>query len=274
MWLDSGLCRLCLVNSRAMDLVRLGREDLLPRMLVRIAEILEAGAGRTRAFVDSFEAVKELTGLRDPYASWKRRLQSLGLSIASSLKPSSVREALELSASANAVDTHVLGYAPLPLGEALRDKPVWLDEVPLDSHSRVNIVLDNAGEAAVDAVLARILAEKGYSVSLYVRSESYEIDVTAGEVQPESGVEVVETPGSEPPVLHARHGLTLAKGIANAEAALEHPDTDCFLLFRAKCPVLASILQVPRGTPVIVRASTLRKLASALRAGRSSPQPY
>ncbi len=121
-------------------------------------------------------------------------------------------EALRLAAAANIIDTSVLGYEPVDLEKAIWDRP-WIEEIPeIPRGEIVYIAVDNAGEAAVDILLAEALRANGYKVKLAVRSESYEIDVTGEELESITGIEVVKTPGNKPPVLYPKRGVHNSKG--------------------------------------------------------------
>jgi len=127
----------------------------------------------------------------------------------------------------------------------------------------VYIAVDNAGEAAVDILLAEALRANGYEVKLAVRSETYEIDVIGEELESTTGIEVVKTPGNKPPVLYLNEGFIIAKDIANLEAHLEDKETiETLHLLRAKCDVLAAMFKIPKNAPIIATGKTIRELLS------------
>jgi len=246
-------------------LVRFGAVEGIPRMLRFAADVIERGCGRTKAFVETFEEVKRITGRDDPYAEAKRKLASLGREVAMRVERRlaelgwSISEALRVSAAANIIDTSILGYEARELDDAvLNDRPEIAEIPELRGVREVVIALDNAGEAQIDLLLARALSENGYTVEVAVREKPYEIDVTARDMQTK-GFDVVETPGSDPPVIHVRSGYMMAKGIANLEAALEH-GVNALLLFRAKCVVLSDRLKVRRGAPILAETEKIRQM--------------
>jgi len=234
-------------------------------MLRFTADAIERGYGRTRAFVETFEEVKRITGRDDPYAEAKRRLTSLGREVAVRVEKRLVAlgwpifEALRISAAANIIDTSVLGYEAKDLDDAvLSDRPEIAVLPELRGVRKVVMALDNAGEAQIDLLLARALSENGYTVEVAVREKPYEIDVTARDMQTK-GFDVVETPGSDPPVIHVRSSYMIAKGIANLEAALEY-GVNALILFRAKCVVLSDRLKVRRGAPILAETEKIRQM--------------
>ena len=149
----------------------------------------------------------------------------------------------------------------MDLEKAVWDRP-WIEEIPVIPRDRtVYITVDNAGEAAVDILLAEALRANGYEVKLAVRSESYEIDVTWEELESTTGIEVVKTPGDKPPVLYLNEGFMIAKGIANLEAYLEDEGVkETLHLLRAKCNVIAAMFKVPKNAPIIATGGTVRRL--------------
>jgi len=259
LWIDKALCKLCLVCSRTRDLVNLGCPECIPKLLRFLAGIMEMD--RTDAFSESFDYIKKLLGSRDPYERRKRELNEAAGAIANDVRTHlagknwNIYEALRISAAANVVDTSVLGYESKSLVEAVWEKPAVEEQVELPK--RIYLVLDNAGEALIDVVMAEALIRRGHEVTLVVRSESYEIDVLKGDVNSE--VEIVETPGSKPPILYI-DGFVIAKGIANAEACMEREAMRSLHLFRAKCDVLAEMFGVPKGAPIIISGGKMREL--------------
>lgn len=263
MWIDERLCRLCLLTSRLHDAGRLGLGNKIPILLKELSTVL-GESSRTEAFTRSFDIVKSLSNNPDPYAFYKSELKMIGRRLAliarSYLESRGwdLVEALRISAAANAIDTSVLGYTPLNLEEAIWDKPVLEELIEIPRDREVYVALDNAGEAEIDMVLVEALRVNGYEVKVAVRSNSYEIDVTYNDLEyPE--VEVVRTPGNKPPVAYLE-GFVIAKGIANLEAQLEYGRARTLHLLRAKCDVLARLLNVPKNSPVIVTGETARKL--------------
>jgi hypothetical protein len=266
MWIDNGNCKLCLVYSRTKDLVALGYQHRIPEMLLRLAEIVEKEGSRAKAFAESFEYVKLLTRAGDPYAETKRSLRELGKNVARIVERHleavnwDVKEALRLSAAANIIDTSVLGYENAKsLEEAIWDKPVIEDVFELEKGTDIYLVLDNAGEAEIDKLLAKSLIMHGYSVTLVVREKTYEIDETVESLE-KDGLDVMATPGSMPPIIYVNKGFAIAKGIANAEAYAEFGKTQSLHLFRAKCEVIARRLGVPKNSVLILSSNSIKRL--------------
>jgi Uncharacterized conserved protein len=266
MWVDNGYCKLCLIYSRTKDLVTLGYSYKVSKLLVKLAEIVEKESGRSKAFAEAFEYVKVLTGSSDPYAETKKGLREIGKSVARIAERYleavnwDIREAMRLSAAANIIDTSVLGYENTrSFEEALWDKPVIEDPVELKKHGEVHLVLDNAGEAEIDKLLAKSLVKHGYKVTLVVREKAYEIDETIESLEKE-GIEVMATPESMPPVIFIDRGFVIAKGIANAEAYAEAGKVESLHLFRAKCEVIARRLGIPKNSVLILTGTSVKKL--------------
>jgi len=270
LWIDGKLCRLCLVTSRLGDVYRLGLDGEASRMLVELSNLVKVES-RTEAFTRSFEALKVIAGMGDPYSAYKRRLREVGARVAVKAREYMARvgwrleEALRISAAANIVDTSVLGYTSIDLEEAIWDKPALEERVEIPRGETVYLALDNAGEAEIGIVLAEALKLNGYEVKLVVRSESYEIDITKADIGEKLEFDVIETPGSKPPVVYIDGGYVIAKGIANLEASLETGRMRGLHLLRAKCSVLAELFNVPKNSPLIVTVETARRMLSKLK---------
>lgn len=266
MWLDNGLCKLCLIYSRTKDIITLGKEDVLPDLLLNLANIIKTGRGRSYVFATTFNMVKRLTDSEDPYATIKAKLDEVGKKLSTIVEKYleergwDITEALRLSAAANIVDTSVLGYEAKSLEEAIWDRPVIEEKISIPKNKNVYVVLDNVGEAAVDLLLVKALKIHGYSVSIAVRRESYEIDVTVLDLRDANDIHIVEVPGNLSPVFYINEGFIIAKGIANAEAYIEVGRVPSLHLLRAKCDVIAQRFNVPKNSTLIVSGDTLKKV--------------
>ncbi|MEM1526007.1 MAG: ARMT1-like domain-containing protein [Ignisphaera sp.] len=262
MWIDS-FCKLCLVYSRTKDLIKLGREDKIPDLLVHLANIIKCSRSRSLAFAESFNIIKSLVGSSDPYIEVKAMLNDIGRNLFCIVeryleeREWNVKEAMRLSAAANIVDTSVLGYEVKSLEEALWDNPIIEENIALPRDEEIYVVLDNAGEALVDMLLVKALKINGYDVHIVVRKESYEIDVLKNDL---GNVEALETPGNISPLYHIRRGFIIAKGIANAEAYIEAGNTPSIHLLRAKCDVIAKAFNVVKNSTLIVSGNTLKEV--------------
>jgi|GEM_PF-361689 len=272
-WVDSELCKLCLIYSRSQDLVKVKHADILHELLIKIADLIQTSAGRSYVFANSFNIVKQITNLEDPYKHVKKELNQVGVQLAQLIRGEleavgwDIRIAMRFSAAANIIDTSTLGYEPLDLQKAIWHEPFIEEEVILPKNKHIYLVLDNAGEAAVDLLLAYALMKNGYRVSIIVRSESYEIDVLKDDLMDlreliDEDVEIIETPGNMPPLFYIDNddSYVIAKGIANLEASLEINRTNSLHLLRAKCDVLAKALRVPKNSPLIITGETFKKV--------------
>lgn len=265
MWIDD-YCKLCMIYSRSKDLILLRHHDKLSKMLMKLAEILDKEKSRSKAFVETFNYIKFLTGSEDPYLNVKRTLREIGRKVAEEARKYlenvnwDIKEAIRLSAAANIIDTHVLGYENIKsLEEALWDKPVIEDEFRLKKDSEIYVVIDNAGEAEIDKLLVKSLIIHGYKPKIVVREKAYEIDETIDTFEKED-LEIITTPGNMPPIMYIDRGYVIAKGIANVEAYIEMGKTGSQHLFRAKCDVIAKKLNVPKNSVLILSGETIKKI--------------
>jgi uncharacterized protein with ATP-grasp and redox domains len=253
--------------------VKVKHADILHELLIKIADLIQTSAGRSYVFANSFNIVKQITNLEDPYKHVKKELNQVGVQLAQLIRGEleavgwDIRIAMRFSAAANIIDTSTLGYEPLDLQKAIWHEPFIEEEVILPRNKHIYLVLDNAGEAAVDLLLAYALMKNGYRVSIIVRSESYEIDVLKDDLMDlreliDEDVEIIETPGNMPPIFYIDNddSYVIAKGIANLEASLEINRTNSLHLLRAKCDVLAKALRAPKNSPLIITGETFKKV--------------
>jgi len=283
--LDPLDCVLCLVYGRLQFLA--GDRERQARMLAKAAELVARWPSRTTVFVESYDYLEKLVGVKDLYRDRKNALNKAALEALGALGIDSMStpELLSLMAAANGVDIPMPGYTPgiEKLLRGLRDRPVWLGisehdiDRLLEAAERIVVVLDNAGEAVFDIAAAWQLATKyGKPLYMVVRSEPYEVDVTrdeavglAAKIAPRAWI--IST-GGRYPVFHPRaakearkllgHGsLILVKGIANLEAFLDYPETVAHAIFllRAKCKPLARLFDVGHADPVVVSSTWLLK---------------
>lgn len=266
MWIDEGKCRLCLISSRTSDLIKLNEIDFIPQALRMIAKMLEEEKKtRDEIFVESFNGIKGLINNEDPYMSLKRDLNKLGQELSIELRKVleenqwNLELAMKFSASANIIDTSVLGYEPKELREAIWDEPVKFGEVALPSKdTTIYFILDNSGEAYVDLLFIEALKKSKYDVKTVIREKSYEIDATTKEFKAD-----IITPSNYSPVKYIRDGFIIAKGIANLEAYISIENSPpALLLFRTKCDVLSMKFRVRKNTPIIAEGYYAKKLLS------------
>ncbi len=251
----------------------LGGGSKLPELLKYIAELLDKGYSRTAIFTESFNYIKELLNSSDPYIYTKRKLSEIGRRVAKIVRKHlansnwGLHEAIRISAAANIIDTSVIGYEPKDLDKAIWDKPAIDEYTGIPKDKKVVIVLDNAGEAEIDLILAETFIRNGYNTSIAVRKEAYEIDVTYSDIIDQAtnlGIEIIATPNNTPPIAYLTEGFAIVKGIANLESYIELETVKSLHLFRAKCEVLAKIFDVPKNSPLILFGDKSRKLLKNL----------
>ena len=243
--------------------------------------ILGGETNVTRVATNLFRLVKRLTGLEDPYRNIKRRANIDGLKVYGEVKKLldnivSDRKRLELAVKAsllgNALDLGVAGYTPPSLSElveTLRSLNVRgleniniLDKV--DSKT-ILYLLDNAGEAALDRLLAEELRRRGAIVVGVVKTGSFQNDVTVNEVEElelsESFSKIIET-GTDASSIFLdeisqelrnhleRTDIIIAKGMAHFEYLTDVEDIigkPILYMLRAKCRPIARELGVHVG---------------------------
>jgi uncharacterized protein with ATP-grasp and redox domains len=256
-------CKLCLIESRVSDLIRLGYDDKIPDLLEEISNNLKTGKNRDELFVDTFNYIKKLVKNEDPYNDLKNKLNKIGKKVSLSIRDELIKNnwdvnmALKFSAAANILDSNVLGYEPININNALYDEPKLFGDINIPKNEITYLVLDNSGEVYIDLLLKESLIRNGYNVRTVMRRESYEIDVSINdEIIPDIVIN-----GNYSPLRNISNGFLIAKGIANLEAYLFSDHRLRTLhLFRAKCFVLADKFNVKKNTPIIINSENLLKI--------------
>ncbi|HDD34309.1 MAG TPA: DUF89 family protein [Thermofilaceae archaeon] len=227
---------------------------------------------------DAFRLVKRLIRDPDPYREYKERSDRL---VREELLPLLEKEIARLrsyekfqllavaSIGANVLDPGVPGYGNL---KPLLDVRLGLDESGaayelLCSSRRVAYLLDNAGEALVDLLLVKELAEMGVEVVVLAKSFPYQNDVTVEEAVSLGFGEVAEVVGTSSDCAGPLPGelseealkalldsdVVVAKGMAAYEALLEwRLPRPVIHMFKAKCQPVASSAGVRVGEGVIM----------------------
>jgi uncharacterized protein with ATP-grasp and redox domains len=274
-------CIACLINSRTGDLreAGLGEEAYYHTLLSLSNLILKS---RTRAFSESFRVIAEASGKNDPYWEKKQVLNSLAQRVLELIEGEEMREEdlLRLGAAANSFDTSVLGYEFNPESFSLEklQEPLAIDEtgkIVWEKIGTIAYVLDNSGEAVIDAFIITKLSELGYRVLAVAREDPYEIDVTATELEKilGKGAEILKSMGNLSPLYALERDtlvgkrlreadLIIAKGIANLEGYIDSGrwlKDKAFFLLRAKCPVIARAFEVQKGSPIAIMEETAWK---------------
>jgi len=138
-----------------------------------------------------FRWLKNTSGVHDPYRDEKKLADERALELYEMLKHDilslSPRErvfrALSLSAAANALDLGVATYQPPKPSEVLKiaqNLPQGIEKAvdAILSAKRITVVMDNAGEAVLDRILADALVSLGKEVVAIVKSGAFQNDET------------------------------------------------------------------------------------------------
>jgi len=228
-----------------------------------------------------FRLVKKLTGIDDPYRDIKRRANIQGLKLYGKMKQiideeDKIYRRLELAVRAsllgNSMDLGVAGYTPPNFNELLdrlwRIKIIGLGNIKTLynlKNKTVLYLLDNAGEAALDKLLAEELAEIGAKVIGVVKSGSFQNDITINEVSEldleQSFNEIIETETDASSIFLneissklreklSTSDIIIAKGMAHYEYLTDVENIigkPIMYLLRAKCDPVAKSLKANKG---------------------------
>ncbi|GAB6948308.1 DUF89 domain-containing protein [Vulcanisaeta sp. JCM 16161] len=263
-------CLLCVLESRFSELRRLGVNDVRAFADLGRAVMDLASMGRATVFIESFNYIVRITNNVDPHADEKLMLEKTASELISKLGlGDDIVNYVKLAASANSVDIPMRGYS-FSVGDFIRnilEEPTWLGTNPEDLRSRLSgagsiaYLVDNAGEFQFDLLLIRKLSSMGVKVVVYTRSRPYEVDVTYDYVIGFAGeFDVRALPGNYSAFWYddvvrelMNYDLVISKGLDNLETFMEKRPklNNVLFLLRAKCPLIAEMLNVERNKPVV-----------------------
>lgn len=220
---------------------------------------------------------QEVLGCADPWAAMKEHYNYLALTMYPRLK-ALVREsrdplntAIRVAAAGNVIDLGILNGGEVDVEGVLNEllcQGLSVDESEFLARSlrrsdEVLYLLDNAGEAVFDRVLAEELASLDLRLTVAARGAPILNDATVDDARSAGLAEVasvvsngspmigtaLETCSQEFQRLFDRAGLVVSKGQANFET-LNETAAPLFFILKAKCPEVARELQVSTGDVV------------------------
>lgn len=281
-------CVPCLVRTKIADLLKAKPQatlqDVKRVMSVIYQNIHELPPPVIATY--AFREVKRVTGINDPYFDLKSssiemaiRLRSKALEHLSLLDADeALTYAVKIALIGNSLDVGVAGYQ-IPSIEALLSQlegTFVLDDVAylrdFSRKSRLALyLLDNAGEAVLDCVLAQVLKNMGLKVIAVVKSGSFQDDITVDYVEKaglqsffdevidngsDSACVLIEVLNDRLRELVSEADFIVSKGMANYEyisepEVLSRLNKPIFFLLRAKCPPVAKSLGVSEQSYVI-----------------------
>jgi hypothetical protein len=221
--------------------------------------------------------LRELAGHADPYRDAKQRFNEMAMAMVPELSArigaaaSPFVEAVKLAIAGNVIDLGIDGNMTVTDARraiaAAADEPFHGDMDALaravDEAESILYLADNAGEIVFDRLLVERLLHK--RVCLAVRGGPVLNDATGADAEAvglTDLVEVIDNGSDAPgtlledcsPAFRERFetaDLILAKGQGNFETLSDTPG-NLWFLFKAKCPVAASLVGLPIGTHVAI----------------------
>ncbi|TDX51404.1 damage-control phosphatase ARMT1 family protein [Orenia marismortui] len=218
------------------------------------------------------QIIKEKTGVADPYQKFKEEHMKLALNlypkVKAMLKEASdpLQGALIMAATGNSIDAGLFAKVDIEkqIEDALENGLVQSDfelfKEKLKPKSKVLIIGDNAGEAIFDKLLIEELSKYGVEIIYATREIPVLNDVTLKEAK-EIGLDQIsklissgcKTPGiilnnttQEFRLAYQQADIIISKGQGNLEG-LSSVSEPIFFLLKAKCNLLAQILDVNEG---------------------------
>ena len=225
----------------------------------------------------SQKIVKDKSGVEDPYREFKHKHMKLAQELYPKAEDiiaeaeDSLFGSLIISATGNAIDAGVSLDVDVAhhIKRAVEDGFVKSDferlEEKLKTEDQVLIIGDNSGEAIFDKLLIKELKKYDVEVIYAYREVPILNDVTIKEVK-EIGIDELadrvlssgcKTPGTvleettdQFREIYNQAGVVISKGQGNFEG-LSDVQRDIFFLLKAKCEIVANILDVEQGDLVL-----------------------
>ncbi len=193
-------CIVCQVEVRYRDVVKLfSDEEQRYKYMMEIINMLYRYAKDNRdpapvVATKIFRYLKEASGNPDPYREEKAKANQEGVRLLAELErvlenlaepERKLDFASRVALLGNSLDFGVAGYRPPSLEELIHevDAMVVRGRLPLIRKRRIVYLLDNAGEAALDRLLARVLRELDNEVIAVVKGGAFQNDITIHEVE-------------------------------------------------------------------------------------------
>ncbi|RLE38766.1 hypothetical protein DRJ23_04425 [Candidatus Acetothermia bacterium] len=278
-------CFPCFMRQ-ALEAARMATDDpaLQRAALDRVARLLPTvPMGTTPVEIGQLvhRAVREVTGVPDPYAAVKRESNDLGLRLYPEFKgwvegsPDPLLAAIKIAGAGNVIDFGA-NTADGSVERMAEDSFSRALDEPLDAAQyrafverlaevdRVLYLGDNAGEIVCDRILVEELVRRGKEVTFVTRGAPTINDATMADAR-YVGLDAIATviangsdaPGTLPPdcsheflTEFRRAELIIAKGQGNFEGLSDVPGP-IFFLFKVKCPVIAREAGAPLGTVIL-----------------------
>ncbi len=281
-------CIPCQVEVRYRDVIKLFRdEERRYRYMMDIVKMLHDLARENRdpapvVATHMFRYLKTESGVDDPYREEKIKANNEGLKLLEKLEEhldtvGSDLERFELTTRivllGNSIDLGVAGYRPPSVTDLIREiESIEVKgRLPMIRKKRILYLLDNAGEAVLDRLLARELQRLDNEVIAVVKGGAFQNDITVREV-PEAGLDQdftdIVTTGTDAASIFLEEidrelmdiirdcDLILAKGMAHYEYITEIEDklqVPIIYMMKAKCEPIAEEAGVSKGSYIILR---------------------
>ncbi|MCK4420408.1 DUF89 family protein [candidate division WOR-3 bacterium] len=261
----------------AARIAKLNKEDQ-KRVLDEIARIIPEiplNASPPEIALDVYKAIRESSGLDDPFKEIKEKYIELALQLYPELREivdnadDSLLAAVRVAIAGNIIDFGVGNEFDIEetLKETMVDEFAILDYEPFrDSVKKAKNILyigDNAGETVFD----RLLIEQIEGDVVFAVRDVPVINDALKEDAERSGVDKVAriiSSGSDAPgailsrcneeflSMFWNFDLVIAKGQGNYET-LSDVDREIFFLLKAKCPVISSDIGIPEKSIILLR---------------------
>ncbi|MFN2340783.1 MAG: DUF89 domain-containing protein [Halanaerobium sp.] len=253
-------------------------KDILRKYSKNLPELIDSEKKAPEIAAEMQAYIKELSGVEDPYAEIKKQnidsaLKLLPLvrkEIAEAEDP--LLAALLMSAMGNSIDAGVSLNVNIEanIERALKDSFAHSDYqqflAELKKADKLLFIADNTGEAVFDKLLLKKIKEDyDLKITYAVRETAILNDITAegaAELGIDQYAEIIKSGSQAPGMLmesaraeflkhYQNSDLVISKGQGNLEG-LYGIESDIYFLLKAKCEVIAEVLEVNEGDFVFI----------------------
>ncbi len=280
-------CVPCQVEVRKRDIDKVLSDDNLKMLLVcatcRLLHDLIRRGFKTAPEIATvlYRFIRAETGIDDPYRAEKKIANERGLDLYHKLKrvveeTNNVEHRLDLAVRVallgNSIDLGVAGYTPPPVEQLVKELENMsvIGKLPVLKGKNILYLMDNAGEAALDKILAETLVDLGNKVTGVVKAGPFQNDVTTEDVHDlkleESFTRIIDTGTDAASIFVNEIGeelrcalksadLIIAKGMAHFEyiTEIEHViGKPIFYMFKIKCRPVSIETSLPVGSYVVL----------------------
>lgn len=252
-------------------------KDILKKYSGMLPELIDSDDTAPMISAEMQAYIKNISGVKDPYAEVKEKNLKSAIKLLPLVKKEIIEAddlllaALLMSAMGNSIDAGVSLNINIQanIESALADSFAHSDYdqflKELQRADELLFIADNTGEAVFDRLLLEKLKEYDLKITYAVRESAILNDITyegAKELAIDDYAEIIKSGSKAPGMImdsasdeflkhYQNADLVISKGQGNLES-LYGIESDIYFLLKAKCEVIAEMLDVDKGNFVFI----------------------